>query len=443
MNGAMVLCIVRGVASRLQDHCISTQRLYAGAHGMRHLIWDARDDADPSTMNDIEDDVRQADAVLIVHNNSEMLSDAPDFRLEFDGQQGATALHSPSSNDVGPIVALRPAGLPASSVREILMAVAYKDASDRFSGPAVLGGQWYAESSDERLGSYLFCHTRKTASFFQSQLGQAELSTAVPARSIDELTRRADYMMLSGNHADVMASLESRGIAQGLKATVAAIAQARSLRLADLADDDAGGWQWRYRQLTGRLNAPTVEVVTRLVASAEYAVESVAEPDHITSAMVTASLKRCRVVTAGIANSATTLDALCVEHEIPRLDILRLDAASLAAEVVRDARGILRRSPDCVLVIEIDPQELGGRGKQVRDVIWAMRGLDFYGRQIRDDFALGPFNCLDSTTAGHYLFAKPDRWISVLHTLTGAYEAIRRQNPVDIPLDLDPGEAAA
>ncbi len=436
MNGPMVLCIVRGVASKLQDHCIATQRLYAGAHRMRHRIWDVRDDAKAAAIDDIEDEVRQSDAVLIVHNNAEILADAPDFRLEFEADGGVAVLQAVSNDDAGPVVAFRPAALPAGAIREVLKAAAYGEAADRLPGAGVLSERWNAERPDVRTGSYLFRHTRKSAPFFQSESGLVELSTAVPARSVDELARRADYLMLSANYSAVMVSPENQGMAQGLKKTLAAIAQARALQLPELADDDIEGWARRYRQLTGRLDVPTIDVLSRLCATAMYAVEAVAEPDHISAAIKAASLQRRRIVTADIAHGATTVDALCAEHEIPRLDILRLDAASLAAEVVRDARGVLRHSPDCLLLVEIDPQQLAARGKQVRDVIWAMRSLGFYGRQIRDDFALGPFSSFDGGASGYYLFARPDRWLTVMRTLTGGYQPAGRDDGLDMTVDL-------
>ncbi len=242
--------------------------------------------------------------------------------------------------------------------------------------------------------------------------------------------------MLSANYSAVMVSPENQGMAQGLKKTLAAIAQARAQQLPELADDDIEGWARRYRQLTGRLDVPTIDVLSRLCATAMYAVEAVAEPDHISAAIKAVSLQRRRIVTADIAHGATTVDALCAEHEIPRLDILRLDAASLAVEVVRDARGVLRHSPDCLLLVEIDPQQLAARGKQVRDVIWAMRSLGFYGRQIRDDFALGPFSSFDVGASGYYLFARPDRWLTVMRTLTGGYQPAGRDDGLDMTVDL-------
>ncbi len=447
---------------------------------MGHEIIDRRQSGSDGFARRVEDAIARSEALLIVDNNSEILPSAADFRDVLKRKPEAAIWRSTFSASP-PTIAMQGRHLPTEHVRAVLdiWETASTDDWDALFTDlglqsASLGRRWNTEAIAGRSNASLFRFTEKTRKFYQSERGLSSLSIEIPVSSVLELEQRLDFYLLEGHRRELAGRLYGRrSIEQNIKDDILLLADSMGKTLPYLPKDDSNAWLWRYAYLRGRIERPTIEVVNRLARTAQYAIDGGAHVGYLTSAISDASLNRCKIIAiephapnaaalmknvsgknvvveqaalSNVSGYATfhqgsghsngrldpseenggetvqvptrTLDELAERHDFPRIDLLKLDIEGFEPEAIDGARSILRRSPDCCIVMEINPRILHERGKPLKELLWLMKSLGFHGRKIRDDFSLGPVGHISRDETANYLFARVNAWPSILNKLT-------------------------
>lgn len=447
---------------------------------MGHEIIDRRRSGSDGLTRKIEEAIGQSEALLIVDNNAEILPSATDFRDILKKKPETTIWRSAFSASP-PTIAIQGKHLPADHVRAILdvwETASEEDWDKLFASldlqSASLGRRWNTEAIAGRANASLFRHTEKTRKFYQSERGLTSLSTKMPVFSVSELEQRLDFYLLEEHRRELASRLHGRrSIEQTVKDEILLLADSMGKTLPYLPKDDSNAWLWRYTYLRGRLERPTIEVVSKLARTAQYAIDGGAHIGYLTSTISDASLNRCKVIAiephapnaaalmknvagknvvveqaalSSVSGHATfhqgsghsngrldqseedggetvqvrtvTLDELAENHDFPRVDLLKLDIEGFEPEAIAGAKSILKRSPDCCIVMEINPRILLERNKPLKELVWQMKSLGLYGRKICDNFSLGPVGHIAKEETANYLFARVNTWPSVINKLT-------------------------
>lgn len=92
-----------------------------------------------------------------------------------------------------------------------------------------------------------------------------------------------------------------------------------------------------------------------------------------------------------------TLDEFCDEHAIDHIDVLKIDVEGFDLDVIKGAERVLARSPDVVVLAEVEPLNLVQRGLTHGDFIQYMaeRGFRAYVSNLRG--RLTPLSATDMT----------------------------------------------
>jgi FkbM family methyltransferase len=87
---------------------------------------------------------------------------------------------------------------------------------------------------------------------------------------------------------------------------------------------------------------------------------------------------------------ALTLDGYCEEHEIERIDLLKLDVEGAEVEALRGADRLLREGRISCIVFEVSEAMVEGMGHEPADVVDLVRSTGLTVHELADDGTLRP-----------------------------------------------------
>lgn len=238
-----------------------------------------------------------------------------------------------------------------------------------------------------------------------------------------------------------------------------------------LVRDDGNGWLWRHEFVNGLLQSPTVAFLRRLspgpgvfldagahVGYFSLLMAAVAEPPSriiaveahpenflILSRNLSVTSAECFQI--ALADSCGTIEFLdgkshrdsaihegnrtagailiekiTVDEIMRRLGLRTLDLARIALEgaeplALKGAVETLTCSTNIVIVIESNPALLRPGGFAPLDLTRIMERHGLFGREICDDFTLGPSGYIRSSATVSMAFARKQRWEEIISSL--------------------------
>lgn len=116
---------------------------------------------------------------------------------------------------------------------------------------------------------------------------------------------------------------------------------------------------------------------------------------------------------------AATVDDIVARAGHSRIDLMKMDIEGAEPLALMGAAETFAASPDIVVVVESNPQMLGLGGKAPIDLADIMERFGLYGREIKDDFSLGPSGYIPESGTRNIAFARKLRWKSIYKTIIG------------------------
>lgn len=326
----------------------------------------------------------------------------------------------------------------------------------------ILDRAWNCSLPEEAETAFVRHYTNKLREHLRSGEGMNELALSFPCRTNEQGEKRAAYRLFR----NVLPALRQR-----LHSEPGALDEFRALTTQAGADcgvtfprlpiDDADAWLWRYQFATGLLERPSIELLVNLARAGGQCLDAGAHVGYYARALEATGCKvlaveahpenlaalrantgaNTAIAHAALANfngkaqlhdghghsnsslvaggpatartfsvPARTIDSLCAEAGIDRLDLLKIDIEGMEPDALLGAREILSRSEDIVILCEVNPHLLGLRGMKAEDFMSFLFDMGFVGAAVSDDFGLAPFGATHRTRTMNYIISRPAHW---------------------------------
>lgn len=336
-----------------------------------------------------------------------------------------------------------------------------------------LDGRWNCTRVEGAEGAYI--------QHFTNFLGKAFKSgawTPPVVRTIEAASPKECYMCARWDSQRLSRPFLLRSLARDrltylrFKKSVRGAAGAR--HLPPLVQNNPNGWVWRYEFISGTLEMPTLLFLQKLSSSRSIFLNAGARagyfplflrqapepPAHVIAIeahkdnfdVLVQNLdeisSRCFHVALsdrpgtielieglGHSNSTilkgrkstgrrftvetATVDDIVARAGHSRIDLMKMDIEGAEPRALIGAAETFAASPDIVVVVESNPQMLGLVGKAPINLADIMQGFGFYGREIKDDFSLGPSGYIPEKGTCNIAFARKPRWKSIYRAIAG------------------------
>jgi len=338
----------------------------------------------------------------------------------------------------------------------------------------VLDTAWNCTRPERAETAYIKHYTNLLRADLEAGAAGRRLALPIALRDADEARRRAAYLLHQTSRSALVNYLNANADAlDRLRRVVAAAAG--DLTFPRLAVNDGNAWIWRYEFVTGLLELPTLTFLDRIARPGGTFLDGGAHVGYFARHLLLATRGEQRVVAveAHPGNMAICtrnlrgfeahlIEAALVAHEAPvdlmdgtghsnstiykggpasgrvfkvqgrsidgifqdlrleQIDLAKIDVEGAEPLALTGAANVLARSPEAAIVLESNPALLKLAGFSPLDLVRLMASQGFYGRVIREDFALGPLGYVPNQGTVNIAFARPDRWATIKDALASA-----------------------
>jgi FkbM family methyltransferase len=300
------------------------------------------------------------------------------------------------------------------------------------------------------------------------------LSTPLSLRSEAEgQARGLAFAHAWGRSAHLAALTQNPARMEEFRQLVQAIGGLNHLTFPRLLHDRPDAWMWRYEFATGLLEASTVAAVARTVRPGAVVLDGGAHVGYFSRAIHNQLGGDCRIVAveahpanleqlaanigssteivhcalgedkgmavlfdgSGHSNSTlvpgrhpgatgievpmNTIDRLCADRGVGRLDFMKLDVEGFELQALLGAAAIIDASPDLVIQIELNPRLLALNSVSPADILTFAYRKGLVTRMHGEDFAFRPAGFVDEKETRNYFMARPERWATLETALFG------------------------
>lgn len=90
--------------------------------------------------------------------------------------------------------------------------------------------------------------------------------------------------------------------------------------------------------------------------------------------------------------AVTTIDSVCLEHRIERVEFVKIDVQGAEGKAILGATSVLRNSSDCIILSELWPYGLSRCGSDLDSYVASLEALGFELFELNRGARLCPFN---------------------------------------------------